>query len=109
MKMGFVVRSAAAACLMMKFTSAMAEPSCTPTPVTKLPAPNTISGSVPTRAGKIVDFTIDAGLLRVTGGGVADARSVWKVPPEDTTKPPATATISYYAYSAKAASGPRVR
>ena len=103
MDMKFVRRSAAAACLMVKSTSA-AQPTCTPMPVTKLPPPITASGSVTTRAGKMIGFTIDAGLLRVTGGGVADANSVWNVPPVDTTKPPATATMSYYAYFTKAAS-----
>ncbi len=103
--MGIGVRTAAAVCLMAKFTAAMAQPTCVPTPITPLPAPITTSGSVTTRAGKIIGFTIDAGLLRITGGGVADAKSVYNVPPEDTTKPPATATMSYYAYAAKAVPG----
>ena len=104
MKMGMLMRSVAAACLIAKSTPATAQPTCTPTPVTVLPAPITTSGSVTTRAGRTIGFTIDAGLLRVTGGGVADASSVWNVPPEDTTKPPATAAMSYYAYFTKAAS-----
>ncbi len=105
--MNLIVRSAAATCLVAKVSCAAAQPSCTPTPVTPLPPPVTLSGSVTTRAGKTIGLTIDTGLLRVTGGGVADAKSVWNVPPEDTSKPPATAIMSYYAYSTKAASGAR--
>ena len=104
MKTDFLTRLAAAACLVASFTSATAAPTCTNTAITPLSAPTVTPGSVTTRAGKVVGFTVDAGLLRVTGGGVADAKSVWHVPPEDTSKPPATATMSYYAYVAKASS-----
>ena len=104
MKTDFLTRLTAAACLMASFTSATAAPTCTPNAVTPLPALTITSGSVTTRAGRVIGFTVDAGLLRVTGGGVADTKSVWNIPPEDTSKPPATATMSYYAYFAKTSS-----
>ncbi len=94
---------AAAAALLLKASAAVAGTLCLPMGPTPVPPPVTTLGAVTTRAGQIIDFTVDAGLLRVVGGRLPAEKSVYTVPPEDRSTS-ASATMSYFAYFAKASS-----